>query len=370
VVRLSSAGECQVNWMTHDRGNHTGVEQMTEGSSESAKVPPQGKVKPPFFSMGNEVLDVFLPIIGPDCYAVYSRLVRSRYANQDLVHSIRGLADETGLSVTTISRSLEVLELVGLLKLTRFHGSRDSECQLRDSRALASGLGAQYNPRTLSFSIPPDAVKKLKAEVNLLRKKQQGKSPAKAPNDDLLACENQPQSVSPRNAGVSLEIPKRPFRETQTASLLIQEEGRFEEGPPPTPAHRGEAKNENDSTHKSGETPDEDEPASLLKSARIIFTGVMDDLGDNLFSTNRPVNSRLANGAADWQEFGFDSLAVDGVTRRGEALALTVSASDSEKARLGLEKYRRTFFASLHSRYGCQVEIALVKAPRQTSCSP
>jgi len=91
----------------------------------------------------------------------------------------------------------------------------------------------------------------------------------------------------------------------------------------------------------------------------------MDDLGDNLFKTNRPLNPGFANGAADWKEFGFNSLAVDGVTRRGEALALTLSASDPELTRRGLEKYHRTFDASLRSWYGCPVQIDLVKAHRQ-----
>jgi hypothetical protein len=79
---------------------------------------------------------------------------------------------------------------------------------------------------------------------------------------------------------------------------LIREERRTEEGPTPTPGHQSEAQNDKDS-------PDEDEPDGLLKSARAKFTGVMNDLGDYLLDTSRPPAPHLVNGSADWEEFGF-----------------------------------------------------------------
>ena len=58
----------------------------------------------------------------------------------------------------------------------------------------------------------------------------------------------------------------------------------------------------------------------------------------HLHDSSRPPSPHLTNGTADWQEFAFNSLAVETATRRGEALVLTLSAIDPATALRGLEK--------------------------------
>lgn len=287
----------------------------------------------------------------------YSYFKRIEFTNPRLTHSIRGIAEATGIGDATVSRSLEILEHLGLIKLTRFPGSRGSECKLLESRAVAIGMGAQYHRRTVSFSLPPQVAHRLKAEIKALREKQQGKTSPKTLAGASHVCGNRAFGVSQRNAGVSPEKRQRTARETQMGTHLIQEERRSEETPSPTPAHSIGAQKSSDSAETNKASPDEDGPDGLLKWAVAQFTGVMNDLGDHLFDTSRPPAPHLANGAADWEEFGFHSLAVKAAAWHGGALELTFSASEPETARRGLEKYHRTFDASLRTWYGCEVKM-------------
>jgi hypothetical protein len=331
---------------------------MNETALKDAEIPPQGEVKAPFFLIGNEVFDVFLPIMGADCFTLYAHFERSVYRDPKLKHSIRDLAEVTGLGATTILRSLEILEHLRLVKLTRFGGSRDSECQLLNSWFVAERLGAKYDCRTLSYSLPSEVAQSLNAEVEALREKQQGKPLQRLVGSAHPECGNPPLRVSQRNASDSPAIRQRRTRETQTGSHLIRKEERNKEVPTPTPSHRCEAE-------KSKDSPDEDGPDPLLKWAQIKFTGVMKDMGNHLLDTSKNPAPHLANGFADWQDFGLDSLAVEAATWRGEVLVLTLSASDVAAARRGLEKYLRTWNASLRKWYKCQVHVELQQSQRK-----
>jgi hypothetical protein len=168
---------------------------------------------------------------------------------------------------------------------------------------------------------------------------------------------------SKRDASVSPEIRQRSTRETQTGSHLIQQEIKNERSPTPTstPSDNGNAQKDKDS-------PDEDEPDKLVQWALVKFTGVMKDMGIHLLDSSKPPSSQLANGYADWEEFGFNSLAVEAAAWHDGTLELTFSASDPETTRRGLKKHHRTFDASLRTWYGCEVKIALVKAERRRCC--
>jgi hypothetical protein len=169
----------------------------------------RGELKAPFFQIGGEIYDVFLPIIGADCLAVYLYFPRRKFIDHKLKHTVRGLAEAADLGVATVSRSLEVLEKLQLVKLTRFGGSKESECQLLDSNEAAVQLGAKYHPRTCSFSLPPKVAQRLKAEVKALREKQQRKSSPIVLNRVPHDCGNPILPVSQRNASVPPEKRKR-----------------------------------------------------------------------------------------------------------------------------------------------------------------
>jgi hypothetical protein len=111
---------------------------------------------------------------------------------------------------------------------------------------------------------------------------------------------------------------------------------------------------------KTKNFPDKGEPDADLNWARVKFTGVMKDIQNRLF-TSRP-NQHLANGFADWQEFGFDSLSVERVLWRGETLVLILAGVDAEAARLGLDKYHQKWQASLRKWYECEVDVELLQA--------
>lgn len=317
------------------------------------------KITSPSFFTGNEVIDVFLPIMGAESFTVYSYFKRIEFTNPTLTHSIRGIAEATGIGDSTVSRSLEILEHLGLIKLTRFRGSRGSECKLLESRAVAIGMGAQYHRRTVSFSLPPQVAHRLRAEIKTLREKQQGKTSPKALAGASHACGNRAFGVSQRNASVSPEKRQPTARETQTGTHLIQEERKIEEGPTPTPtpSDSGEAQEDKDS-------PDEDEPDGLLKWAVEQFTGPMNDLRACLFDTNRPTAPHLSNGAEDWNKFGLGSLAVDAAAWDGETLVLTLGADDPAAAQLGLRKYHKRWDAALSKWYGCNVLCEIQRTTR------
>jgi hypothetical protein len=324
---------------------------MNETVSDSAGIPPRGEVKPkpPFFWLGNEIFDVFLPIMGADCFTIYAYFTRRIFSDPKLKHSIREVAGATKLSPATVFRSLEILEYLRLIKLVRFQGGKGSECQLLEAKEVANCLGAEYHPKTLSFSLPPNVAQRLKVDVKALRKRQQGKSSQTAPRD----CGNSFRAVSQRNASVSPPIRQRSVRETQTQFHLL-EERRIEIIPTPTPSRECELQ-------KPKGFPDEVRSGDDLTWARAKFDGVMKDMKSHLFDGHRPPLPHLTNGFADWQEFGFKSLAVERTAWRGKVLTLVLSASDPAAARRGLEKYRRKWDASLLKWYEREVRVELVR---------
>jgi hypothetical protein len=208
---------------------------------------------------------------------------------------------------------------------------------------VANRLGAIYDPGTLSYSLPPQVVQRLISEVKAIREKQQGKKAQDVPRRAPHTCGNPALRVSPA-------IRQRATRETQTGSHLLREEGRIEEVLSPNPPFQ------DSKAQKDKDSPDEDEPDELLKCARRAFIGVMDDMRAHLLDTSRPPNPRFANGFAEWERFGFGSLAVERTARRGTVLELMLSAREPAAAHEGLKKYRRTWEPSLRTWYGCTVE--------------
>lgn len=304
--------------------------------------------KSPFFLIGNEIADVFLPLIGPDCFAVYSYLVRCRFKNPELEHTILELKQQTGIGVSTVCRSLEIMASVGLIQPIRRGGSRKSKCKLCDPEKAAEYLGAVYDKSALSWSLSWEASHRIQAKIEAIRQRQQSKG---APNPSTV-CGNRLVRVSQRNAGISPERRQRATRETQIGTHLIREEVRNEEVPTPTPTPAGSS-----AEPKDKNSADEDEPDGLLKLARAKFTGVMNDMRAHLLDTSRPPNPNLVNGAADWKEFEFDSLAVEAVVWRGKVLALTLSAHDPAAARRGLDRYQKKWEAALRKWYRGEVDV-------------
>jgi len=326
---------------------------MTEAPSASAEIPPRGKPKSPYCWLGNELVDVFLPIMGADCLAIYAYFARREFSDPKLKHSVREVADATKLGITTVSRSLEILEHLGLIKLTRFGGCKGSECQLLDSREVAARLGAEYHSRTLSFSLAPDVAYRLNTELETLRDKQQRKLSRTASRN----CGNRRRAVSRRNASVSSGIHQRSTRETPAGFHLLLEERRIENIPSPTPSH--DRKAENTKTF-----PDDDEAGqdAVLQWARAKFDGVIKDMKSHLLDTSRPPSPYLTNGFTDWQGFGFDSLAVARMSRRGATPLLVLFANDPAMAWRGLDKYRKKWGESVRKWYECEVQLELIQA--------
>jgi hypothetical protein len=317
----------------------------------------------------NELSILFEPIIGPAASALYCHLTGRAY-NDKVTYTLRGLAAETKRSPTTIWRALAVLKHIGMVRIRAGGGSQKSECSLVNLKTLAVSLGASYSRKVASYVLTPSRTEELSGQIAALLNTMQVVNKA-GQGSQIASRENLANSISTplflqdskRDAGVSPEIRQRSTRETQTGSHLIQQEIKNEKSPTPTPTPNGSGKAEEDK-----DSPDEDEPDPLLKWAVAQFTGVIDDLRKRLLDTSRPPTPHLANDAADWEEFGFNSLAVEAAAWHDGTLELTFSASDPETARRGLKKYHRTFDASLRTWYGCEVKIALVKAERRRCC--
>lgn len=306
--------------------------------------------RPPFFQLGNEILDVFQPIMGAHCFTIYSHLVRRVFKNPELKHSIRVLAVATELGASTVFRALEIMAHLGLVKLKRRGGSQESECVLCDSSEAATRLGAQYTKSLLSWSFPPEVKVRLEAEIREIRQRQQGKRSLPVPSDRG----NQSSVVSQRDASVSVAIRQRSTRETQMGSHLIREEGTIEEGPSPTPSRL----HESDGTKAC---PNEDGTDADLIWGQVKFTGVMKDMGSHLLDSSRPPVPHLANGATEWEEYGLNSLAVEAAGWRGEVLVLTLSARNPATARRGLDRYHQFWERALRKWFECEVIVNLVR---------
>jgi hypothetical protein len=329
-------------------------------------IPLRKQPKDGYYWQDNELIDLYASIIGPFATIVYGALCRNAYGEPTVRYSVRDLASRTGMSATIAARSIEVLETAGLIKRLPTRGNQKSVCQLFDVKALASSHGATRERKSAPLKFPTSTVDWLNAQLNTIRRRQQGKDKQRvlssAKRNAAIAARSGFSSlfsVSQRDASVSPAKSKRPTRETQTGSSPIQEERRIEECPTPTPTPTPTPNEGSDDgeAQKNEDIPGEDEPDRLLKLARVKFTGVMNDLGDHLFDTSRPPAPNVANGAADWEEFGFNSLAVEAATWCDGGLELTLSTSDPVTAQRGLEKYHRTFEASLRTRYGCEVKV-------------
>jgi hypothetical protein len=331
---------------------------MREQVTDAGMSAPRKKITSPSFFTGNEVIDVFLPIMGADCFTVYGYFKRIEFTSPKLTHSVRAIANATKIDSTTVFRSLEILKQLGLIKLTRFRGSRGSECQLIDSRELAISLGAEYHRETVSFSLSPEVANRLIAQIKALREKQQSKSPATAQRGAPYTCGNLLPRVSQRNASVSPAKRQCPTRETQMGTHLIREERRIEEDPSRSPSHIGEVESPERLSNEDG-------LRVSLKWAADRFNGVIDDIRAHLLDTNRPPNPHLTNGFADWQESGFNSLAVEAAAWRGTELALALSASEPAATQSGLKKYHSTWNASLRKWFECVVQVELRQAQRK-----
>lgn len=355
-----------------EAANKTGGELSGPGSplkpgeahGISPTIPLRRKPDGEFYLQENEFTDIYSPLVGPYAAVIYSALCRKSYGRTDVEHSVRDLANAAGMSPTTAARALQTLQTVGLIRLSPTSGNLKSVCQLLDVKALAASHGAKRERKGAPFALPQSLVDRLKSDLNVLRRNQQGKSKATAflqgkQNVEIVSRSGFHSlfSVSQRDASVSHLIRQRVTRETQEGTHLIREEVRNEEVPTPTPTP-----SESNAAPKDKDSADEDEPGGLLKLARAKFTGVMNDLGDHLFDSSRPPARHLANGAVDWKELGFDSLAVKAAAWRGEVLELVLSANDPAAARRGLEKYHHIWNEALGKWFDCDVHVELVQA--------
>jgi len=136
--------------------------------------------KPCHFWVDNEVADCYQPIVGADAIWVYCRI--ARHANgawiisprlrgtSDTRVGLREMAEWCGKSADTVSRSLEVLELVGLI--TAEHGTRSKgRYALADVKDLVTREGGLYDREMGSFRLPDGRVDELKKQVRELRLK-------------------------------------------------------------------------------------------------------------------------------------------------------------------------------------------------------
>lgn len=304
----------------------------------------------PFYTLPKALTDVFQPHMPPAAFAIYAVLARRNNLTANPNNSMRELATAANLSLATVLRSIETLVRLGLVEKIQRGGSQANEYRLANVREVAEKWGAVYEKHTVSFSLSPENAKRLRGAITTQKTNQRGQGGAPAT----------PPGVSPLVRQRSHGKRQRTTRETQTGTHLIREERRIEEGPTPTPTP-----NDGGDAEQPKDPPDEDEPDPPLKMARTIFTGPMNDLRAYLFDTSRPPAPHLANGAADWRDFCFDSLAVERARWRGKTMELVLRASDPDAARRGLEKYQRRWNESLRKWYECEVEVFLVKAERQ-----
>lgn len=136
------------------------------------------------FWVDNEVVDCYQSIVGADAVWVYCRI--ARHANgawivspklrgtSDTRIGLREMAEWCGKSVDTVWRSLEVLELVGLIHAERGSKSK-GRYALADVKDLVTSEDVLYDREQGSFCLPEARVAELKGKVKELRLKMSRK---------------------------------------------------------------------------------------------------------------------------------------------------------------------------------------------------
>jgi hypothetical protein len=326
--------------------NRTEIENGKSAHSHGIRM--RGKPSGKFCWQDNETYDVFQPIIGPYGIALYTNLSRNAY-DEKVKYTLRGLAKATSQSKSTVDRNLKVIEHVGMVRLTTNGGNRESLCELLNLKDRVQSWGTPIEQARM--------IHQLVEEVKTLRRHLAGKIES-MPESQLASLQGRAQGVggklflshSQRDASVSLDARQRPAGETRKGSHLLLQDTTPQNVSPPTPSHSEESL-------KGKGSSNDDKTEDLVIWARTKFTGVIDDLRGNLFETNRPQSSHLANGGADWQQFGFGSLAVEAVIERAGGIVLTISANNPAAAQAGIDKYSRRLNASLRKWYECEVEV-------------
>ena len=214
----------------------------------SPEIPARGRPRGNFCWQQNELYDLFQPIIGATAHLIYTHLTRKAF-DAKFRCSVRELARRTGLSHSTVSRALAVLESVGLLRVRAGGGNRASEIELVDLESLARRLGATHNKRTGMFGFPEETVDHLRAVVAKTQQKLQGK------RKDVNAIQTIGEgstdrqsldegggpsffSLSERDTSVLPERHQGCTRETQTGSQQIKRKQNTRKQPIPYPFPR------------------------------------------------------------------------------------------------------------------------------------
>lgn len=337
---------------------------MKECAFHTDEVPLRGRPDGSYCWQDNELYTLFQPIVGKTATVLYCQLTRRAYG-ATFTFSLRELSEETGLSRTTLWRELSVLGHIGMVRLRKGKGNQNSNGELVNLKKLSVHLGAGPQKKASSYVLPSERITQLKERATALRLSLQGKRKVvqePQPHSNMpmanLNCGNHLLPVSQRDAGVSPVISERPAEETKAGSHLIQQDTRLQNSLSPTPFHE-------DKANATKSAPNEDESQVLLKWAEDQFTGVIDDMRAHLLDASRPPVPHLANGFADWEKYGFSSLAVERAAWRGEALALVLSAFDPAAARRGLDKYSKKWEASLRKWYEYEVNVELQQAQRK-----
>jgi len=329
---------------------------------DCSTIPTRGKPDGDFTWQDNELYKVFQPLIGLHAFNVYVNLTQKAYPGQKIRYSVREVAAITSQSPATVSRSLQILECTGLVRLHRSGGNGASECELVNLKELCKQLGGSRMRRAASLILPESTVEQLRTKIQQLRIEQSGKGSSKRERGRQSEARkgggNLFPAVSQRNTSVLQVKHQRFARETQAPPHPLLQNTTPQKAPSPTPSHDGGAQ-----TEKAD--PDKDDPDALLRWARMRFTGVIDDMRDHLLDTSKPPVPHLANGKEEWDRFGFGHMAIEAAECRDAVLVLTISAPDPAEARRGLDKYHRTWDPSLTKWYEGEARVELVEARKK-----
>jgi hypothetical protein len=236
--------------------------------------------KPCHFWVDNEVADCYQAIVGADAIWVYCRI--ARYANgawivspklrgtSDARVGLREMAEWCGKSVDTVARSLEVLELVGLLRSERGGARSKGRYALADVKDLVIREGGQYDREIGGYRLPDERVAQLKEQVRAMRLKLARKSQltiveceeAELPPRGTTVAQSDRLEVEPADAlTAGSDSSVRPERQNcasgATAINLLEEIKTSRETTPPTPSPGGEGDESATAARMRFESPDE-----------------------------------------------------------------------------------------------------------------
>jgi hypothetical protein len=295
--------------------------------------------KPGWFWAENELLDVFLPLIGVHAVMVYITLCRNARGSQ-VDKPLRELARLSGMSAEWVRRCLQVMVAIGMVGERRGRPKTPVGYDLLDLKETLA-LGEGELRRRMESVHQVDRLtgdKDVEKPVGVQRKSGKSVHPV-----DRLGGEPWTNLSTPGLTDLSTQ--------SGQPSILLKKTIKLQEETPLPPLQGGD-----DQTVKAEEIK-----TAGTSVVRVAWVGVMDYIHGGLMDASRASLPHLRSGLDEWREI-FEPLDFDEYEGDGEnGLVLVLTTPDPKLAAEGLKRYARRVHDGMVKYFGREVQLSLRK---------